>query len=39
MKIAISRPTQERIKSDIIYYLALFAVKEGEIYKEVINKM
>jgi len=28
MKMAISRPTQARIKADIIYYLAMFAVKE-----------
>ena len=29
MKMAICRATQSKIKTDIVYYIALFAVKEN----------
>jgi len=37
MKMAISRPTQARIKTEIIYYIALYGVKENLLKMEDLN--
>ena len=35
-KMAICRATQARLKSDIVYYIALFAVKEDLIKMQIV---
>ena len=36
MKMAICRATQARLKSEIVYYIALYAVKENLIKMETV---